>query len=156
MSSLPNDEYLTTAVMTASPQKLQLMVLDLALRSALQAKLHLEARQFGLATTANLRAQKAVSQLLAGLNYETKSPLIGRIAGIYLFVYKSLIAGQLNRSVEKVADAIRILELDRDTWRQICERLPPQTTAADAMPVPVPALLRHDDSDVSDRVSFEA
>lgn len=139
MQTHAQDEYLTMEVMAASPQRLQLMVLDVALRECQRSKKLREARQEAEARKALLRSQDAISMLLTGLKYDANSPLVGRVAGVYLFVYKSLLEAQLKSDTAKLADAIRILEIERETWRQVCERNgATRSPASDSAPAAAP------------------
>lgn len=160
MQRIAQEEYMTTEVMTATPQKLQLMVIEIALRSAMQAKSHWEARQSEAALTALLRSQAAVSAVLAHLNYDEKSPLVSRIAGIYVFIYKSLVTAHMQRDVARLNDAIRVLEIERETWRQVCERYPASAPRETPPPVPTPLsphmLSRAADLATRSSFSFEA
>ncbi len=160
MNPQAQDEYLVTEVMTASPQKLHLMVVETALRYAVRAKKFIEEGQFATALSANLRSQKAVCTMLAGLNRDGNSQLSSQISGIYLFIYKSLIAGQQQRDPGKLADAIRILEMERETWLQVCSQVGEQTRPAATSPLRGPHMLQDRDgaSDtlLSGELSFEA
>jgi flagellar protein FliS len=122
MQKLALAEYRDTEVMTATPQKLQLMVIEIALRSAIQTRSLWEVQHYNYALEPMLRSQAAVNTILAHLNYDEKSPLVTKIAGIYLFIYKTLITANVKRDRAKLNDAIRVLEIERETWRQVCEQ----------------------------------
>ncbi len=102
MQASAREEYQTTQVMTATPQKLQLMVIEIALRSSMQAKALWEARQDGPALDALLHAQKAVTSILANLKYEEKSELVSRVASLYVFIYKSMVQSHMERNLNKL------------------------------------------------------
>lgn len=122
MRSLAQEEYLTAEVLGASPQKLQFLVLDVALRECLRARSLLEAQQRAAARRALQRSEEAISMLLANMNYDDKSPVVAQAAGVYLFVYKSLLAAQVSHDLNKLGEAIRVLEIERETWRLASER----------------------------------
>lgn len=134
------NDYLTTEVMTAAPQKLQLMLVEAAIRTAQQALAHWEAGRDEQACEALVKCQQVVTELFAGLDVQAKSPLVRRVAGIYLFVYRSLVAANLEHSREKLQDALRVLEAERTTWQQVCVQLG----------------TRKQDADVTAGASFEA
>ena len=121
-------DYLTTEVMTASPQKLRLMLIEAALRFAMRARQGWSENRGEEASEAMIRCQQIVCELLAGLNAEPGTQaepsadpeLIRRIAGIYMFIYRSLIHAQLHRDEVKLGEAISVLEIERETWRQVC------------------------------------
>src|SRR5687768_15144956 len=103
------NSYLTTEVLTAAPQKLQLMLIEGALRFGNQARaLRREGREEE-AGEAILRCQQIIAQVLAGLRQENPSDLIRRVAGIYLFIHDALIAAYMKRDDDKLAQALDIL-----------------------------------------------
>ncbi|MGW8257085.1 MAG: flagellar export chaperone FliS [Thermoguttaceae bacterium] len=117
------ESYLVTEVMTAAPQKLQLMLIDAAIRAAQQARRHWLANDDQQAAQCLTRAQQIVGEILASLNYEIKSDLVKNVAGVYLFLNRTLLDASLQRSIEKLDDALRVLNIERETWRQLCEKL---------------------------------
>jgi hypothetical protein len=42
---------------------------------------------------------------------------------VYGCVFRTLVAAHLERSEKKLAEAASILEIERDTWRQVCQKL---------------------------------
>ena len=88
MYSSARDRYLTTEVMTATPQKLHLMLIDGAIRLAQQARRHWETGgEDEKACEAVIRAQEIVTQLLAGLNRRENPDLSNKVAAVYLFIF---------------------------------------------------------------------
>jgi flagellar protein FliS len=122
MAPALSEEYLTTEVLTATPQKLHLMLVEGGLRSAFRAQALLNNHQNQDATESLLTAQRIMAKLIGGLNYLNQPALAGQIAAIYAYIYKLLVQAQLRRDLAKLADAIRLLQFERDTWRLACER----------------------------------
>ena len=123
MSISSPGSYIETEVMTASPQKLQLMLIEAALRYAKRAKAHWEADEEEEACDVLIKAQRVMGELLGGLNREASPQLVGKIASVYVFVFRSLMEAALERDVEKVDGAIKVLEVEQETWRQVCQKL---------------------------------
>lgn len=120
MQSRAHDEYLVTEVMTATPQKLHLILIDAALRQCERARRSWnEGNDEG--GTALAKSQEIVSELLASLNYGEHPELTRRIAGIYNFVFRMLVTAHVHHDEQSLADAVRLLEIERETWRQIVE-----------------------------------
>ncbi len=117
------ETYLTNEVMTATPQRLQLMLIEGAIRFARQADAHWSAGEDALADEALTRAEQIITELLCGLNPDGDAELVRRVASVYLFVFRTLTTAHLQRDQSKLLDAIRVLETERETWRQVCERL---------------------------------
>jgi flagellar protein FliS len=116
-------DYQYTEVMTATPQKLQLMLVEAALRHAGQARQHLAGQQFEAAHNALIRSQSILAELLGSLNPSSGDETVARVIGVYSFVYRSLIAANIERSEAKLNDALRVLMVERETWRLVCDRL---------------------------------
>jgi len=121
--SFARDTYLATEVTTAPPQKLQLMLLDAALRHGRRARERWSDGRDEQAGEALLRCQEIVSHLLGGMNREHDRELVRRVAGVYLFIYRRLVASQLERDLKKLDEALSILEIERETWQQVCLQL---------------------------------
>lgn len=123
MQSSARENYLATEVMTATPQKLQLMALDAAIRSAERTRQHWRAEEDEEASETLIQAQQIMSELLGGLNPEADAELVKKVTAIYLFVFRSLTEASFHHDEEKLNDAIKILKSERETWRQVCEEL---------------------------------
>lgn len=123
MTLAARDEYLTTEVLTAAPQKLHLMLIEGAMRFATRAELHRRQQEHEAAFKSIVRAQEIVSQLIAGFAANLDQLVVRQAAAVYSFIYRSLVLANVNRDDAKLADALRLLEIERETWRQVCEQL---------------------------------
>ena len=117
------NNYLETEVMTATPQKLQYMLIDAAIRNLQRGKHLRSENQYEAACEAIIRTQKIVTQILTGLDHEVGGDLTRKVAAIYMFIFRSLNEAQLHRDDTKLDECIGVLEIERDTWRQLCEQL---------------------------------
>ena len=124
--------YLATEVFTAAPQKLQLMLIEGAVRFGQQARALWQQRRDEEAGEAIIRCQEIVAQLLAGLRREEPTELTRRVAGVYVFVLNSLVAAHVNRDEQKLADALDVLTEEQATWRAVCEKLGTKQNATEA------------------------
>ena len=129
MHTDPRSSYLESQVLTATPQKLRLMLIEAALGAARQALNCWQEERDTSANIALIRCREIVSELLAAIKPD-QSELTRSVAGIYLFLFKSLAEAQLHRDPAKVDEAIHVLEIERDTWRLVCEQMP-QAPAAE-------------------------
>lgn len=122
MQPSARDNYLVTEALTATPQKLRLMLIDGAIRFAQIARQHYQAGRGEEAGETIIRCQEIVTELICGLNPTEQPDLVRKIRGVYLFVFRTLTAAHVEHSDDKLAQAIRILEVERDTWRALCQR----------------------------------
>lgn len=138
MESSARNSYLVTEVMTATPQKLQLMLLDAAIRAAQRARQRWQTKDDGRACEDLIHAQQIMGELLAGLDGEVDSDLVKKVASVYLFIFRSLMEANHDRDEKKLDDALKVLKVERETWRQVCEelgsKLPKDQAAAPAIP----------------------
>jgi len=109
--------------MTASPEQLQLMLLDGAVRYAQRGREALQKGDIEEAFNALERAQRIVLELNSGLRREVNPELVDQMAALYDFVYRRLIDANIHREIEAADDALRILRHQRETWSLLIERL---------------------------------
>jgi flagellar secretion chaperone FliS len=135
-------EYLETQVMTATPHRLHLMVIDAALRNTRRGIAMLEGGHWEDLDHSLSKARECVSELIAGLNPQTAPELVESFQGLFGFVYRMLTLGDLERNSQALRDAMRILLLHRDNWVALGERLSQESTsgtpAAEKSVVPAP------------------
>jgi flagellar protein FliS len=147
MSTINRDQYLEHEVLSAPPQKLQLLLIEAAIRQGKKAQHLWSQSQDVAARQALVRAQEIVTQMLAGLQADRTHPLVRRVAAVYSFIIRGLAKAYLQHDEPSLTDAIRILEIERETWRQVCQQLANRQTAPIA-PRPhfshLPAGLNHE------------
>jgi len=131
MHTDPRGSYLESQVLTATPQKLRLMLIEAALSAARQALSCWEEKLDPRANLALVRCREIISELLAAVKPDD-TELTRNVAGIYLFLFKTLAEAQLHRDPAKVEEAILVLEIERETWREVCEQMPLAPAAEDA------------------------
>ena len=122
-SSMAQDHYLFTEVKTAAPQKLQLLLIEGALRLANRTRQFWQQGHNDRATESLVRAQEIVGQMLAGINHKVGGDLARRVSSLYEFILRCLANAVSRHDDKSLGDAIRILEIERETWRQLCEKL---------------------------------
>jgi flagellar protein FliS len=118
------DPYLETRVLTASPHHLHLMVIDGALRHARVAHEALGRGDLETSHFALSRSRDFVNDLLGGLRPGDESEVIEHLKQLFLFVRRNLTQADLTHETEPVRDAIKVLEIHRETWMELIEALP--------------------------------
>lgn len=119
----PRETYFETQVLTATPQKLQLMLLDGALRFGRQAADHWREGRIYEGGEALIGCQRIVAELLRSMKPEMAPALVEKVSDVYRFVFRTLVEAGMKRDAGKLAEAMRLLDIERETWRQVCERL---------------------------------
>lgn len=116
----PTDAYFETQVLTATPQRLRLMLIEAALR---QARLARDLTGSGNdAAPAITRCRELVAELIAGIQPD-QSPLARRVLGLYTFLYSALVEAQFGSDHGRLGDVIRVLDEERVTWQSVCQQV---------------------------------
>lgn len=116
-------EYLKNAVNTATPEQLQLMLLDGAIRFTRRGIEAIESRSIEAAFHALERAQRIVLQLNEGLQREANPELVDQMSSLFTFIYQRLVEASMRRSRQPADDALRILLHQRETWELLIQKL---------------------------------
>jgi flagellar secretion chaperone FliS len=128
-----NSQYLESKVLTAPPQRLHLMLIEGAIRFGRQAEQELRTGGQPAAGPTLLRMLDIVGELLVGVR-QTKSDINEKLAAVYWFVFRRVSEATMNGDNTALADVMRILEFERETWQKVCEKLSADCTT----PTPVP------------------
>jgi flagellar secretion chaperone FliS len=117
------EEYLQSSVMTAPPERLHLLVVEAAIRYARVGREALAARNYERSFGGLTKARECVAELISSIQTDPNPELADRLRGLFLFCHNGLVKADLTRTVEPIDDAIRILELHRETWKELILKL---------------------------------
>ena len=163
MSHESQSQYLESKILTAAPHQLHLMLIEGALRFGRHARLLLENGQVENAREPLLRTIDIVGEMLAGVR-GGESEVNKKLAELYLFAFRRLTEAKLGDDVDKLNEALGVLEYERETWQMVCAKHGAQQEAqqAEAAKQPPqehrpdsPPLKLHNPSSTSD-LSLEA
>lgn len=123
MHSDPRTAYLETQILTATPQKLRLMLIEGALRFAQRALDAFATGNREQSSEALGRCREIVSELLVSIRPQPVQ--LNRVSQeIYAFILRQVAEAELMHDEIRLRDAIRILKEERETWQQVCEVMP--------------------------------
>lgn len=131
--------YLRTRVLTATPEQLQMMLFDGALRFGEQAKLALSKKNFEESYNNISRVQKILVELQSCLKHDLNPDLCGKLAALYTFAYKKLIEANIEHTLEPLDEALNVLRYQRETWGMLLDQLGKKKAAAAATKIDMPA-----------------
>jgi len=123
MTQAARNTYLETQLMTATPQQLRLMLIDGAIRFANATLGQWEQDNNDAAFESIVRCRSIISELLMTIKAE-QNELAQKVAAIYLFLFQHITEAQLHRDIDKLNQVLRVLEEERETWREVCEKHP--------------------------------
>lgn len=140
--------YLRTKVMTASPAELRLMLLEGAVKFAMQAREGLEAKDYEKSYNGFTSCRNIIVELINGIRPEHDPELTGKVRALYLFIYKELFESSFDKDIPRLDKVIELLEYERETWVLLMDRLaaegqasaPAQTKPAQAVDEDRPSL----------------
>jgi flagellar protein FliS len=146
MQTSARNNYLETEVYTATPQKLQLMLVEAAIRNVYKAKRLWEEEEVDGAFEAMVRSQDIVAEILSSLDLDGTPEIAKRLASIYIFIFRQLAEANMLRDVAKADEALKVLETERKNWKMVCEKFGSTLTEAKAKDGGVPEAARGFDS----------
>lgn len=129
-----DDAYLEAQVMTAKPHHLHLMVVDGAVRFAVQAEEALRKNDIETAHVALNKSRACVSELISGLNPEHAPEMVERLKALFVFAYRNLAEADMQHDAARVSAALRVLRIHRETWTSLGEQLAQQSRAEAPQP----------------------
>ncbi len=116
-------EYLKSAVLTAGPEQLHLMLIDGAIRFAQRGRAGLEARDYEAAFNGFDRAQQIVIEMNNGLQRDKNPEVVEPMLALNHFIFRRLVDANVRHDLQAVDDALRILRHQRETWEIILDKV---------------------------------
>jgi flagellar protein FliS len=114
---------LENKVMTATPEQLQLMLYEAAVRFAQQCAAAVAERDFERAHTAYERCDAVLCELQSGLRPDVHRDVAENLRALYAFCQARMDEGSLRCDAKAIEDAILILRHLRETWILVMEQL---------------------------------
>jgi flagellar protein FliS len=135
MKPISTQTYLKSRVMTASPEELQLMLYDGAIRYAQLFRQAILDNQIESAQAAYERADAILTELHQGLRPERAPDLVDRYTALYDFCQRRLGEAEFRRVPQPVEDALRVLQHIRQTWVLVMEKIREEGSVRSSAPM---------------------
>lgn len=132
MNQQAAQNYLRAKVLTATPEQLQLMLYDGAIRFCEQARIGLQNKNYEQSYNSLSRAQKIILEMTASLKHDVAPDLCSKLAGLYNFIYRKMIEANVDHSMAALEEALNLLRYQRETWSMLLHQLGKQKAAAAA------------------------
>ena len=114
--------YIQADVFSATPQKLELLLVEAAIKNILKTKKYWEEGNISDGFDTITLAQDIVAEILCSFDVENCPDLAKKLSSIYVFIFRRLTEAGMYQDQEKLNDAYRVLCSERETWRQVCEK----------------------------------
>ncbi|HBT77045.1 MAG TPA: flagellar export chaperone FliS, partial [Planctomycetaceae bacterium] len=118
----PRQNYIQAEVATATPQKLQLLLIEAAMKNIYRTKMLWKECKFDIAFDSLVKAQDIVAEILCSFDKENFPDLAKKLASIYVFIFRRLAEAGMSHDEGKLDDALRVLTSERETWQLVCEK----------------------------------
>jgi flagellar protein FliS len=122
MTPQPGNTYFENQVLTASPERLQFMLLDAALKAARKAEDLLVAQAPVQAGVELATAETILADMLGSMRKELAPDLVEIAGAVYIYMLKQLCDAHLTDDLRALRNAIRVLEVEHETWRLASHR----------------------------------
>lgn len=139
MNNQAANSYLRTKVLTATPEQLQMMLYDGAVRFCEQARLALVEKRWEHSYNLISRVQRIITEMSCSLRRDVDPDLCGKLASLYNYVYRKLIEANIQHQVDALDEALQVLRYQRETWQLLLDHLGRQRAAAAASKIDLPA-----------------
>lgn len=132
-------QYLRTKVQTATPEQLQMMLFDGALRFGEQAKVALQNQKYEDSYNLIGKVQKILAELSCTLKHDVYPELCKKLAALYTYAYRQLVEANMHHSLTAMDDALNVLRYQRETWSLLLEQIGKKKAAAVATRLDLPS-----------------
>lgn len=122
MNQPGKNDYLESKILTATGPQLHLMLIEGAIRYVRQADEQYAANNEGNGNSALLHSMAIIEELIAGVKHDDHE-INQKLADLYHFLYRSLTSCYVNADRQKLADVLKILGYQRETWQLAVERV---------------------------------
>jgi len=129
----PYKQYQKTQVVTASREKILLMLYEGAIRFTKQARVAMNDKKIAEKGKAISKATAILSELMATLDFKIGGQLAQDLENLYIFMIDKLIDANVHNKVESLDDVERLLNTLYTAWKDVIENPRPDG-------VPSPAL----------------
>lgn len=126
------ERYLETAVETASPARLIVMLYDGAIRFINEAAYAMRQRDYETQNTKLQRAQKILNELICSLDFERGGEVAQNLYRLYNYMYNQLVAANIEDSHERLEHVVGLLSELREAWDTIATQAEAQVALPEA------------------------
>lgn len=131
-----NNPYFRNQVLTATPEKLRLLLLEGCIRFINQGRHGLQNKDFEQVYEGFSQAKDIVLELITAVDRDRAPELCARISALYTFVFTRLTEASFEKDLAKADEALKIMEYERETWALFVERLAKERAENNGQPAP--------------------
>jgi flagellar protein FliS len=114
-----HDRYLETAVETASPARLIVMLYDGAIRFINEAAHAMRQRDYEAQNAKLQRAQTLLAELSSSLDFDKGGEIAENLFRLYTYMYNQLVEANINDNLDRLQHVVQLLSELREAWDAI-------------------------------------
>ena len=114
-----HDRYLETAVETAGPTRLIVMLYDGAIRFINEAAHAMQQRDYETQNAKLQRAQKILAELISSLDFDKGGEIAENLFRLYTYMYNQLVEANINDNLDRLQHVVQLLSELREAWDAI-------------------------------------
>jgi len=130
--------YLQTKVMSASPEELRLMLIEGALKFAIQGRDGIVNEDYEQSYLGFSQCRPILLELINTIRPEHDPELAHRVRSLYTFMFSEIAQAGHERDVERIDKVVGLLEYERETWVMLMEKLVSERAAGRTSPSAAP------------------
>lgn len=126
----PHIKYMQSQILTATPEKLVLLLYDASIRLISQAKIDIAENKLDKANENLCKAQAIVAELMSSLDLECGEIALN-LFDIYHFLNEKLIEANLKKDTEPLDEISPLFNDLRDAWKECFKKNPTERALTD-------------------------
>jgi len=146
-----SNEYLKAKVLTASPEELQLMLYDGAIRFGEQARIAIQNREIETSYNLIIRVENILLEMTNSMKDEIAPETCANMRRLYVYCYEQLVEANVKKTIEPLDKALKVLRHLRETWVLLIEKIIEERTGASDDSPPLPPIQPETLADIDDR-----
>lgn len=112
-------QYQLSNVLTASPVMLIVMLYDEAIKMCNMAKIGFNDKNRETVHNALIKVQKIITELTVALDTNNGGEVAENLKSLYIYLHRRLVEANVEYSIEKVEESLKILISLREAWQQV-------------------------------------
>ncbi len=117
------NQYLEASVLSATPARLRLMLLERAVETAAKLSAGWRNKEAEGSNEHSVQLLDLITELLAGIqggDAKDEKEICSKVADLYVFLAKHLVAAEETSDYMAIDELKLVLEAETETWRAVC------------------------------------
>ncbi len=124
--------YLRTRVLTAGPIELRMMLLEGAVKFAMQGRDGLARKDFEAMFTGLTQCRSIITELMTTIRDDVDPDLAAKVRALYTFLFTEITTASMEKNLPRLDKVIQLLEYERETWGLLMQRVASERGSAPA------------------------